>query len=131
MDAFTHMFVLWQWIESEHISRFREMTQHSMHLVYIPKLIFIPIYCRYRSHSLSPIRCAHRITTSTWNFYIYSDEMSPHRMRDIVSYILLYFIEMISLLSFAFYLFSTFILFIFICSYCGDGVRLQWIEFRT
>lgn len=119
------MFVLWQWIESEHISRFRKMTEHSMHLVYIPKLIFIPIYCRYRSHSLSQ-----RMDVSTRNFYIYSDKMSPHRIRNIALYILLYFIEMISLLSFPFYLFSTSILFIFICWDCAAGVCVCALAFN-
>lgn len=57
--------------------------------------------------------------------------MSPYSFKDIALYILLYFIEIMSLLSFPFYLFNAYILFIFICLFHTSlwvrCHRIEWI----
>lgn len=98
-----------------------------MHLVYTPKLIFIPIYCHLSISStiffslfffslVAVVVVVHWIAMLSFSIQItaHTHTMPPYSFKGMAPYILLYFIEIISLLSFPFYLFNEYILFIFI-----------------
>lgn len=100
-----------------HISRFNEMTEHSMHLVYTPKLIFISFYCHFLWSLCGGVLvvcyiCGHVDCPYSHNAIII--HFIHVALFSASPYILLYFIEIISLLSFPFYLYNAYILFAFI-----------------
>lgn len=93
------------------------MTEHSMHLVYTPKLIFISFYCHFLWSLCDGVLvvcyiCGHVDCPYSHNAIII--HFIHVALFSASPYILLYFIEIISLLSFPFYLYNAYILFAFI-----------------